>query len=292
LKTLRISMVALGMALVLSSMIRAQNQQDNASQSILTYKDYAAIPHNVPYILEFRSGKGELLLYGSDHTGSFDNPEIADIQARWTGFKPTVAYNEGGNPPTLEDVHEAVKDYDEPGLLRYLAGRDQVPVATFEPPFDDEVNFLRKSYTPQQIKVFYALRQVTEARNEDIGESIDKFIQEWLSGYLPAHGLKNAPNNLAEFTDACHSLFPQLADWHKVSEDWFDPTQQLQFTNKMVGDAAMFRDQRIFSTLVNRVKRGDRVFVVVGEAHVVVQEPALVREFGKPVMKLNGLPAK
>ena len=59
----------------------------------------------------------------------------------------------------------------------------------------------------------------------------------------------------------------------------------------MANDSGMFRDQKIFQTLVNRVKRGDRVFVAIGEAHVVVQEPALVKEFGAPKLKLSGLPS-
>jgi hypothetical protein len=42
--------------------------------------------------------------------------------------------------------------------------------------------------------------------------------------------------------------------------------------------------------LVNRVKRGDRVFAVVGSSHVVVLEPALIKELGSPLLRLNGLP--
>ena len=189
---------------------------ENAAQSILSYQQYAAIAHKTPYILEFAPASGALLIYGSDHTGDFKHPEIADIQSRWASFRPTVAYNEGGNPPTEEDGEEAVKKYGEPGLLRFLAGRDQVPVATFEPPFDDEINFLRNSYTPQQIKVFYALRQVTEERHRDSGMPIEKVIEDWLKNDLPDHGLKNSPNDLAEFTAACKTLFPGLEDWHKV----------------------------------------------------------------------------
>ena len=172
-----------------------------------------------------------------------------------------------------------------------MAGRDQVPVATFEPPFDDEINFLRNSYTPQQIKVFYALRQVTEERHRDSGTPIEKVIEDWLKNDLPDHGLKNSPNDLAEFTAACKSLFPGLEDWHKVPEEWFGPAKSGQYTNQIANDSGMFRDQKIFQTLVNRVKRGDRVFAVIGEGHVVVQEPALVKEFGTPKLKLSGLPS-
>jgi hypothetical protein len=40
---------------------------------------------------------------------------------------------------------------------------------------------------------------------------------------------------------------------------------------------------------VDCAKRGDRVFAVVGSSHVVVLEPALIKELGPPLMQLNGL---
>lgn len=261
-----------------------------AEQSILTYKQYASIQHKSPYVLEFKAGAGALLFYGAEHTGDPKDPQIADIERRWAAFHPTFAYNEGGDPPTLDDPGSAVKQYAEPGFLRYLAGRDHVPVATFEPPFGEEVSYALKKYSPQQVKVFYALRQVTEARVAEGSTSLDERIKDWLTGFLPDNGLKNSPNNLEEFTAACRSLFSDLADWRKVPEDWFDPTQSGHYTNELANDTGVFRDQHIFRVLVDRARRGDRVFAVIGSSHVVVQEPALLKEFGKPELKVNGLP--
>ena len=204
-------------------------------------------------------------------------------------FQPTVAYNEGGNPPTWEDLGESVRSYGEAGLVRFLAGRDEVPVATLEPPFDEEVAYLLKTYTPQQLKVFYVLRQVTEERAREGNTSVDDRINSWLSRDLPAHGLKNPPNTLTELTATCKELFPELTDWHQVPEEWFGPRRSGHYTNKVAGDSGDFRNRYIFHLLVNRVKRGDRVFAVVGSSHVVVLEPALTKEFGSPSLRLNGL---
>jgi len=277
----------LSLILIFAGVASAAGQKPE--QSILSYKQYASIDHKSPYVLEFKAGPGALLFYGAEHTGNPDDPQIADIQRRWAAFHPDVAYNEGGNPPTPKDIRDAVQKYAEPGVLRYLAGRDEVPVATFEPLFDEEISYVLKTYPAQQVKVFYALRQVAEARIAAGSTSLDDRISDWLSNYLPAHGLKDAPNSLAEFTAACKSLFPEMADWHKVSEDWFDPTQSIHYTNELANDSGMFRDQHIFKVLVDRARRGDRVFAVIGASHVVVQEPALVREFGPPLVKLNGL---
>jgi hypothetical protein len=172
--------------LMLSCRVLATGQ--NSEQSILSYKQYGAIEHQNPYVLEFKAGSGRLLFYGAEHTVDPKNPEVADIENRWGAFQPTVAYNEGRNPPTFEDVGGAVQTYGEAGLVRFLAGRDQVPVATFESPFDEEIAYLLKTYTRQQLKVFYVLRQVTEERSRQASTSVADRIASWLSRYLPAHG--------------------------------------------------------------------------------------------------------
>jgi hypothetical protein len=173
--------------------------------------------------------------------------------------------------------------------VRFLAGRDEVPVATFEPPFDEEVTYLLKTYTPQQLKVFYALRQVTEERSRHASTTVDDRINSWLSRYLPEHGLNNSPNNVTELGAACKELFPELGDWHQVPEEWFGPRKSGHYTNKLAGDSGDFRNRYVFRLLANRVKRGDRVFAVIGSSHVVVLEPALTKEFGSPLLRLNGL---
>lgn len=261
----------------------------NAEQSILSYKQHAKIEHQNPYILEFKTHSGVLLFYGAAHTVDPQNPQVTDIENRWDGFQPTIAYNEGGNPPTFDDLGAAVRAYGEAGLVRFLAGRDEVPVATFEPPFDEEVTYLLKTYTPQQLKVFYALRQVTEERSRQASTTVDDRINSWLSRYLPEHGLNNSPNNVTELGAACKELFPELGDWHQVPEEWFGPRKSGHYTNKLAGDSGDFRNRYVFRLLVNRVKRGDRVFAVIGSSHVVVLEPALTKEFGSPLLRLNGL---
>jgi hypothetical protein len=237
--------------LLLTLLVSGQNEE----QSILSYKQYGAIEHQNPYILEFKTTSGAFLFYGAEHTVDPQNAQVADIESRWAAFQPTVAYNEGGNPPTFEDLKAEVREYGEAGLVRFLAGRDEVPVATFEPSFDEEIAYLLKTYTPQQLKVFYALRQVTEERSREATTSVDDRISTWLSRFLPAHGLKDSPNTLAELSSACKHLFPELTDWRQVPEEWFGPRKSGHYTNQLSGDSGDFRNRYIFRLLVNRVKR-------------------------------------
>ena len=59
-------------------------------------------------------------------------------------FSPTIAFNEGGDPPVFQSREEAVRNAGEPGWLRFLAARDKIPIFSLEPEHSEEVNFLRK----------------------------------------------------------------------------------------------------------------------------------------------------
>jgi hypothetical protein len=259
--------------------------QNGAESKILSYKQYASIEHKTPYLLEFKVGSGALLLFGAEHTGDPKDPQIAEIERLWKSFQPTMAYNEGGNPPTLKDATKAVETSGEPGFVRYLADRDKVPVATFEPDFKDEVAYAAKIYTPEQVKVFYVLRQVTEGRRLTSDKTVDERMVDWLGQW---DELSGAPNTVAEFSALCKRYFPELKDWREVPEDWFDPTQSIHYTNELANATGMFRDQYIYKLLLDRAKRGDRVFAVIGASHVVVQEPAWRATLGEPVLYRNG----
>lgn len=272
----------------------------NPEQLIATHRQSASIAHKNPYILQFKAGNGALLLYGSQHTDNVKDPQISDIERRWAAFHPTVAYNEGRDAETLDDPAKALECYEEPGFVRYLAGRDQVPVATFEPSWDAEIAYALtlNDYSTvtgaalldnaAQLKVYYALFRVAGWQKSDDEAALDKKITDTLS-QLARHGLKAYPNTLNEFAAAYRSLFPSLPDWRDAPKEWFDPTQKGEYTNDLTDAISLFRDKHIFHVLVERAKRGDRVFAVVGSSHVIAQEAALTQVLGKPELKVNGL---
>jgi hypothetical protein len=272
--------------LAVASLALAQD----AEQSILTHRQSASKVPNHRYVLQFKAGTGALLLYGARHTHDVKDPQIAEIERMWVEFHPTVAYNEGRDAQTLDDPAEALQWYDEPGFVRYLAGRDRVPAATMEPPLDAEISYALalKTYSAVQVKVYYALLQVALGGGSIAPASADEQMRNTLSR-LAHHGLNGPPNTLEELAAECKRLFPKLADWHKVPEDWFDPVKKCQYTNDLTDAISLFRDKHIFHVLVERAKRGDRVFAVVGLSHVIAQEPALRQALGDPELTTNGL---
>jgi len=262
---------------------------DDPKRLILTYKQYASIRHDVPYVLEFKTAKGALLLYGSRHVFDPGDPQIADIQEEFKRFQPTAAYNEGGNPPTEKDLRTAVERYGESGLVRFLGRQQHLTVETFEPKREDEVRELLKRYSAEQLKVFYVLRGSLTYRRSKRSASLDAYMKHALTDpFWKQNGLGGSPTTIDELEKSCAGLFGGFGDWRHVPEEWFDPTRSKHFTNEASNDSGLIRDRHIFSVLVDRAKKGERVFAVIGASHVPVLEPALVAALGPPARKRNG----
>ena len=243
---------------------------------IMTFDQYAKVRHGVPYIVELKIGKGALLYFGAQHIYDPKHAQTAQIEKLWKEFRPTVAYYESTGTSLSKTVDEAVSTSGEPGLVRFLAARDKIPAFSLEPNRNDEVAMMLKTYTPEQIKVFFVLRQVPQFRDRKTDETIETFITTFLRNVSYNAGLENAPpNTIAELDKSSLWLSPQLKNWREVDRSWSDPVATKAYTNQIARLSSEFRDLHMVKLLIDKVKQGERVFAVVGGSHVVMQQPAL-----------------
>jgi hypothetical protein len=250
------------------------------SAHILTYEEYARLSHSVPYLLELDSSRGALLYYGAEHVFDPRHPQSASIQHLWDRFRPTRAFNEGGNPPVAESADEAVARYGEPGLVRYLAARDGVPVQSLEPaPAAEAAAVLAAGIPPERLKLFLVLRKYATFRQTKHEESVEEFAEQAIASESRVPGLEGPPHNGAELAALYASLFPDDPDWREVPAGHFDPTSADTCLNEIARLASQARNRHMVGLVTGAVQPGQRVFAVVGCSHVVMQEPVLRAEF-------------
>lgn len=243
---------------------------------IMTFEEYAKTDHSFPYIVELKIGKGSLFYYGARHVYDPKDAQTAHIQKLWKEFRPTVAYHESTGTSLSKTVEEAVSTSGEPGLVRFLAVRDKVPYFSLEPNRKNEVAFILEKFTPEQVKVFFVLRQVPQFIDRQSNEKIEDFMTTFLKNVSYIPGLETAPpNTIAELDKASLWLAPQLQDWRTADRSWSDPVATKAYTNLIARMSSEFRDAHMVRLLVEKVKQGERVFAVVGGSHVVMQQPAL-----------------
>jgi hypothetical protein len=252
---------------------------------LMTFAEYRRVNHSVPYVLRMNGAQAALLYFGAEHiVGKPSHPQVQEIMKLWASFRPTLALNEGGDPPVADSIEEGVAKYGEPGLVRVLAARDGIPCRTFEPRQADEVSFLLKHYSAEEIKLFYVLRDVAQNLRSLSADAMNRRVEGSLS-YMrrSVAGLQGPPASIEEIEQAFRRLsLPRVAGWRLISVDDLDPAapkpNRLQSLN---ADLALFRDAHILDVLEAEVQRGERVFTVVGASHVVMQESVLQSRLAK-----------
>mgnify|MGYP001312244136 CR=1 FL=1 len=266
-------------AVFLSAPVFAQDEPE-----IMSYKEYGQIRHERPYILNFATGRGALLYFGIGHAYRADDPQVARLEKEFLRFRPTLILNESGTPPAEKTAREAVEKYGEPGLLSYLAKKHNVPVKSLDPPRLEEIKYIlsTKRWTLEQVFLFYVLRRVPENNKKVSPASPDSFVEEAMRTAAKMPGFESLPKTMEEFERLVKKHFPQVADWRRIEQRVFDPNPDLgHFTNDIADASVQYRGRFMVKTLVDEVKKGERVFAVVGASHVVKQEKALKKYLGE-----------
>ncbi|MFP5286003.1 MAG: hypothetical protein ACLGI9_09725 [Thermoanaerobaculia bacterium] len=247
------------------------------SGDILTWQEYDRLDVQWPYILRRASGRGELLYYGIRHTFSPDDPQIDEIEKLWTAFRPDIAFNEGGNPPIGSSREETVRKGGESAFVRFLAARDDVPVASLDPTRSEEVAHLRRRFSAEEVKLFFVLRSVAQHVNRGAETPVEKEVERVLGIHNATPGLMGRPRTLDEVASAYRQRFPGR-EYGDTPMSWYDPTLEDTFLNRMSRSSSEYRDRFMVEKLTSHLQEGHRVFAVVGGTHVVMQAPALRRK--------------
>lgn len=241
---------------------------------MMTWVEYARLDPAWPYILKLDVPPGGLLYFGAAHTYDPADPQVDRVEKLWQAFEPDIAFTEG-SPRRFDSRDEAVRRGGEPGLVRFLAARDDVPTTSFEPTRAEELAALAGRFSPVQLKLFYILRDISQFAARNGPADVSKEIERLLAIYADTPGLSGSPRTLAEFEAVYLDAFPGHRSYDSIPPTWFDPVEHVTFLNEISRASSDYRDQQIVDRLVHHVNSGRRVFAVIGGSHVVMQEPVL-----------------
>ena len=147
----------------------------------INYFNLPTIKSRVPfkdtsYTLELNIKQGNLYYFGTTHTNNPENPQFETIERKWNEFQPTIALSEGGIWALEKSRELAIIKHGEQGLIRYLAARDKIPIKSIEPVMTQEALYLLRKFSPEQIKIYYILRQaiVNQILNRDLKQEYEE----------------------------------------------------------------------------------------------------------------------
>ncbi len=242
-----------------------------------TWPEHAALfpPGTDPYLLEIDHDSGALLYYGGKHPRDPNHPQRADIERRWREFKPTVALCEGRSSGEMVGVvFEWFSGLTEPTLVHRLARRDGIPLYSLEPPYETETAQLLERWPAELVALFSFTRVYW---SESQGNPDDGLAAKLLARRTDVAGLRGSITTTEQLDQVWKKHFPELPSWRSTAKDPDHP-----FFSKM-GDASReIRGEHMVRTLIDLVRKGERVMAVVGCSHVIRQEPMLRSALAAP----------
>jgi hypothetical protein len=245
------------------------------SYRMMSWEDYIRQPRNGPYVLELDSQGGSLVYYGAFHKVDPSHSQFRDIEQKWEEFQPTFVYCEGSLWPLEESQYSAIKKYGEQGLVTFLAARDGIPIECIDPSLDDQAKYLQNYFPPHLVKIYYVMRQAAINRmlKKDISASV--YANRYFLKLGQIYGYNKSPTDLNNFERLVSCLFPDLDDWQKIPYSYFRCPESGGFLTAIHRKLNKYRDRIMIKKIVQALKKGQRVFAIVGRSHVVIQEAAL-----------------
>lgn len=221
-----------------------------------------AATHPKPYILEIQSGTGSLIFYGAHHTSSPQDPQHADIEKRWAAFRPTVALYEGRRRGYFRGpLFEKLEGKSESATVHELARSQGVPVYTLEPDYADEVAALLKQWSPEQVALFFTTRVYW---SEAGGKANEKLAEHLRAKRTDVIGLRESLTSVAHIDRVWRRDFPLQPDWRILKGE-----PEGTYLTEIADDSRRIRGEHMARSLIDLVRKGERVFAVVGSGHVI-----------------------
>jgi hypothetical protein len=233
--------------------------------------DRVRAEHPQPYVLELARGSGALLYYGAHHDTALDNPQLAEIRARWAAFRPTVALCEGRQSGyLLGPFFPRFVGMPESGLVHELARAHDVPLWSLEPDYAQEVALLLARFAPEEVALYFTLRVYWSESGGDADEALAEHLR---AKRTDVEGLRGTLPDIAALDATWRALVP-AGDWRTWSEDMPGRLSEIDHASRAV------RGEHMARVLLELVERGERVLAVVGSGHVIRQEWVLRRSLG------------
>jgi hypothetical protein len=237
----------------------------NAADSIVPFLQYTG-EHERPYIIETK----KVLIFGASHTKDDKDPQIAQMENRWTEFKPTIALVEGRLGFLLPPFMDPVKELGEGGMVKALAHRDGVKIMNWDLSKKALADSLQHYFTREQIALQQILNPYFGTLRFGKPSSPDDYIKEYLK--RAAHvGLEDSIKTVADVDRVWKKYFPAGPDWRETSDEYALPG----YLAPLMATSNDIRNRQLVAAVKELTKKGERVFVVCGSSHAYCIAPAI-----------------
>lgn len=274
---------------------------DSLLECIMPAEHYAQMRHKVPYIFELKSGDKKLYYFGAQHTRNPQDPLLGKIETAFDAAKPQEVFVEGinvrgdkmlfQNKVRSASRNEIVDVMGESGFTLKLAVEKGIEWRCPEPSDADVFeNLLQQGFSKDAIFTWDVLQLLPQYHLQAYRDGFKKYTEKSITHFEQATNWENFDYSYEHAIELAQQILGRPLDVESESEsiDFVDPiprTQKRQtqtILNRISAASGLTRDKKIVSDILDAFKDHDRIFVVYGASHAVMQEPAFKKAFEVP----------
>jgi hypothetical protein len=149
----------------------------------------------------------------------------------------------------------------ESQLVHELARRDGVAFYTLEPPYEEEVAALLKRWKPEQVALYFTMRVYW---GESGGKADEGLAEHLRKKRTDVDGLRGTLADVAAVDRVWKRDLAGQPDWRTLREE-----PKGSILAAIADDSRRVRGEYMARTIIDLVRRGERVFAVVGSGNVI-----------------------
>lgn len=233
-------------------------------------------------------GNKEIFYYGSVHSNDVNDPMFSDIEESFVTFKPDIVLIEGGyNMVEFKERKDAMLR-GEMAFVSYLSSLANVKKDNAEPSDSSINSILIGKYSMEKIFTMYILRQTFQLINQAKNCKIDleKEIVSYANKELATRLFEDSSSlSFGDITRIVEKESGILLTSTNIMDKEVEIRRHLykkgSETSKIHAEAVALRDAHTVRLAAKYLKDYNRIFIIMGNQHLMNQEDPLKKEVYK-----------
>lgn len=231
-------------------------------------------------------GERSLFWFYTIHTESAENPIFNEIELKIDEFCPDVVFVEGGCNRRRDTTNaDAIKN-GESSFASFYAKSKGILVKDIEPPFEDQLRYLKPKYSTESILAFYIVRQigsvqlVGNVRKLSLEQIMKGMMNDLVKGGLVIDSTLLGFDRLLEVVNLNISKKIDSTNWEgskmykEYASNYRRGNNALQNIYKEI---VSYRNNYLVSLLEKSKNEYKRIFIVMGNAHLTETKDSLIK---------------
>ena len=283
---------------------RKNEEEDNEdfTSKIMPYEKYAEIEveksySEEPYIFEVKIGDCLVTYVGVGHSNDPESGMYEKIDELFKEKQPDLVLVEGlDNFEQRKEVlykqlegrnkKEIIQLAGEPRYVLSRAVEFGINADSPEPKFSEEImHLLEKGFSREAVFVFDMTRMLEQYHRKVLQggsqDDIEDYFDRNVKTFAMDAGWEDFDWSFENYKKLYSELLGKKFDEanQEILHDFVDPVpwkgKDLAITNRVADESSLYRDAHIVKEIAEKAKTYQRILMVFGATHAIMQEPAL-----------------